>query len=180
MMIRSQLMAADEAEAETTNEREQPDLPIDPRTIAVWRWSTSLGFAPPAAILLVVATIVTFVGNPIAIALWSAWTLLLMVAVVVVWLYPPACYRHQRYRVDGTGITIRQGVFWRTQSHLPQVRIQHTDVSQGPLQRRYGVATLKLYTAGSRFTRTELPGLEYSDAVALRDRLRREGYGDAL
>ena len=71
-------------------------------------------------------------------------------------------------------------MFWRTQSALPRVRIQHTDVSQGPLQRRYGVATLKLYTAGSRFTRTDLPGIEYADAVALRDRLQREGYGDAL
>jgi hypothetical protein len=177
MMLGSWHMAA--AETEATSPHEQPDLPVDPRTIAVWRWTTSFAFAPPAAVLLAVATIVTFVGGPIAIALWIVWTLLLMLAPVVVWLYPPACYRHLRYRVDGTGITIRQGVVWRNQSHLPQVRIQHTDVSQGPLQRRYGVATLKLYTAGSRFTCTELPGLEYSEAVALRDRLQREGCGDA-
>lgn len=169
-----------DAEVETTSPPELPDRPVDPRTIAVWRWSTLIGFAPPAAVLPVVATIVTILGSPIALVLWFAWMLLLLLAVVVVWLYPPACYRHLRYRIDGTGITIRQGVFWRTQSHLPQARIQHTDVSQGPLQRSYGVATLKLYTAGSRFTRTELPGLEYSDAVALRDRLQREGHGDDL
>ena len=54
---------------------------------------------------------------------------------------------------------------------VPHERTQSLAVSQGPLQRRYGVATLKLYTAGSRFTRTELPGLEYAEAVALRDRL---------
>jgi membrane protein YdbS with pleckstrin-like domain len=98
----------------------------------------------------------------------------------VVWRYPPARYRHLRYRIDDVAITIQDGVFWRTQSALPRVRIQHTDVSQGPLQRRYGVATLKLYTAGSRFTRTELPGLEHATAVALRDRLQRQISGDAV
>lgn len=173
-------MAAAEPEPEITSPHEQPDLPVDPRTIAVWRWGTLLAFMPPVAILLVATTIVTFAGIPFALAFWVAWMLLLMAAGVVVWLYPPTSYRYQRYRVDGTGITIRQGVFWRTQSHLPQARIQHTDVSQSPLQRRYGVATLKLYTAGSRFTRTKLPGLDYSDAVALRDRLQREGHGDDL
>jgi membrane protein YdbS with pleckstrin-like domain len=48
------------------------------------------------------------------------------------------------------------------------------------LERRYGVATLKLYPAGSRFTRTELPGLEYAAAVALRDHLQQQGRGDAV
>jgi membrane protein YdbS with pleckstrin-like domain len=97
-----------------------------------------------------------------------------------VWKYPPARNRHLRYRLDDVGITIRAGVFWRTWSALPRVRIQHTDVAQGPLQRRYGVATLKLYTAGSRFTRIELPGLEHGVAIALRDELQRQAGDDAV
>jgi uncharacterized protein len=169
-----------DAEPEITSPHEAPDEQVDPRTIAVWRWSTSLAFLPPAVVVPVVATLLTIAGSPVALALWLAWVLLLVLAGGVVWLYPPASFRHLAYRVDSSGITIREGVFWRTQSHLPRRRIQHTDVSQGPLQRRYGVATLKLYTAGSRFTRTELPGLEYADAVALRDRLQREGTGDGL
>lgn len=169
-----------DAATEVSNPSEAPDLPVDPRTIAVWRWSMALTFLPPAAGLLVIAVIVTVVGSPVTLVLWLAWMLGLMLVVLGIWLYPPASYRHQRYRVDGSGITIRQGVFWRTLSHLPRVRIQHTDVAQGPLQRRFGVATLKLYTAGSRFTCTELPGLEFATAVALRDQLQREGPGDAI
>ena len=108
------------------------------------------------------------------------WTLLLAAVAAYVWKYPPARHRHLRYRIDDVGITIRDGVFWRTWSALPRVRIQHTDVSQGPLQRRYGVAELKLYTAGSRFTRIDLPGLEHAVALALRDELQRHANDDAV
>jgi membrane protein YdbS with pleckstrin-like domain len=122
----------------------------------------------------------TVARSPAAIALWIGWVLLLAAAAAYVWVYPPARHRHLRYRVDDVGITIRDGVFWRAWSALPRVRIQHTDVSQGPLQRRYGVAELKLYTAGSRFTRIDLPGLEHAVALALRDELQRHVSDDAV
>ena len=87
-------------------------------------------------------------------------------------------YRHLRYAVDEAGIAIESGVLWRSRVSLPRVRIQHTDVSQGPLQRHYGVGTLKLYTAGSRFTRIELPGLAHDEAETLRNALLARG-GDS-
>jgi uncharacterized protein len=154
--------------------------PVDPRAIIVWRFTTALGFAPPLAAVSIAAIATTAAQSPAAIAFWIAWPLLLSTVIVAVWRYPPARYRHLRYCIDDAGITIRDGVFWRTQSVLPRLRIQHTDVSQGPLQRRYGIATLKLYTAGSRFTRIELPGLEHAVAVSLGDRLQRQTHDDAV
>jgi membrane protein YdbS with pleckstrin-like domain len=156
------------------------DQRVDPRAIAVWRIATALAFVPPFAAVSIVAIATTAARLPVAIAFLIAWLLLLAVGVAVVWRYPPARHRHLSYRIDDAGITIRDGVFWRTRSALPRMRIQHTDVSQGPLQRRYGVATLKLYTAGSRFTRIELPGLEHAVAVALGDRLQRQASDDAV
>ena len=156
------------------------DQPVDPRTIAVWRWATALPFIPILTVASFATVAATVAGAPAAKVLWIALPLLFTMVATAVWRYPPARYRHLRYRLDEVAITIQDGVFWRTQSALPRVRIQHTDVSQGPLQRRYGVATLKLYTAGSRFTRTELPGLEHAVAVALRDQLQRQISGDAV
>ena len=156
------------------------DLSVDPRAVPVWRWSAAMACAP-----VVVAASVFVLGaaaarSPAASALSVGWALLLAALAAYVWKYPPARHRHLRYRVDEAGITIRDGVFWRTWSALPRVRIQHTDVSQGPLQRRYGVAELKLYTAGSRFTRIDLPGLEEGEAMALRDELQRHTNDDAV
>jgi membrane protein YdbS with pleckstrin-like domain len=156
------------------------DRSVDVRTIHAWRWSAAMAWIPPIGAALVPVIGATAARAPAAIGLWIAWALLVTAAAAYTWKYPPARYRHLRYRIDETGITIRDGVVWRTWSALPRVRIQHTDVYQGPLQRRYGVADLKLYTAGSRYTRIVLPGLEHAAALALRDELQRGASEDAV
>jgi len=153
---------------------------VDPRTVAVWRWAALIASIPIAAVAAVFTISMLVAGGPLANVVWMAYPLLLAALVLNAWWYPAARYRRLRYRLDDVGITITDGIVWRTESALPRIRIQHTDISQGPLQRRYGVATLKLYTAGSRFTKIELPGLEYGDAVLLRDRLRQAAEGDAV
>jgi len=172
--------AAADTDAQTAGTETQLDRSVDPRAVPVWRWSAAMTFAPVVIAASVFVLAATVAGSPAAIALWIGWALLLAAAAAYVWAYPPARHRHLRYRVDDVGITIRDGVFWRAWSALPRVRIQHTDVSQGPLQRRYGVAELKLYTAGSRFTRIDLPGLEHAVALALRDELQRHVSDDAV
>lgn len=156
------------------------DRAVDPRTVAVWRWVALIGAVPIAAAAAVFTISMLIAGGPVSDVLWIAYPVLLVALGLHAWWYPAARYRRLRYRLDPIGITITDGILWRTQSSLARVRIQHTDISQGPLQRRYGVATLKLYTAGSRFTKIELPGLAYDDAVQLRDRLLEAGEGDAV
>ena len=173
-------MAAADTDADIGGTEIELAQPVDPRAIAVWRWATAVAFIPAIAAVSIAAIATTAARAPAAIAFWIVWPLLLGVAAGIVWKYPPARYRHLRYHVDAAGITIRDGVFWRTWSAVPRLRIQHTDVFQGPLQRRYGVATLKLYTAGSRFTRIELPGLEHTVAMGLRDELQRQANDDAV
>lgn len=146
---------------------------VDRRAVAVWRWTALASALPPAAAVIGL-TAAAPVGTAVAAAFWPALAVAAGLLVFAVVWYPPARYRRLAYRVDETGIRIRDGVFWRSHASLARARIQHTDVSQGPLQRRYGVATLKLYTAGSRFTRIQLPGVEHDQAVALRDRLQRD------
>jgi membrane protein YdbS with pleckstrin-like domain len=173
-------MGSADTDAASAGPEVEPDKSVDPRVIPAWRWSAAMVFAPVviAASFLVVGSAAA--RSPVALALLLAWALLLAATVGYVWKYPPARYRHLRYRVDDVGITIRDGVFWRAWSALPRVRIQHTDVSQGPLQRRLGVADLKLYTAGSRYTCIVLPGLEHAVALALRDELQRRDDHDAV
>jgi membrane protein YdbS with pleckstrin-like domain len=89
-------------------------------------------------------------------------------------------YRHASYRVDELGIEIRRGVFWRTVVNVPRSRVQHTDVSQGPLERRYGLGTLAIYTAGTDHARVGLAGLEHGRALAIRSHLLPAGGGDAV
>jgi membrane protein YdbS with pleckstrin-like domain len=172
--------AAADTGAQTAGTEIELDRAVDARAVPVWRWSAAMTCTPAVIAASVFVIVATVASSPAAIVVWIGWTLLLAAVAAYVWKYPPARHRHLRYRIDDVGITIRDGVFWRTWSALPRVRIQHTDVSQGPLQRRYGVAELKLYTAGSRFTRIDLPGLEHAVALALRDELQRHANDDAV
>jgi len=80
-------------------------------------------------------------------------------------------HRYTSYRVGDEGIEIRRGVIWRTVVSIPGSRVQHTDVSRGPLQRRFEVAALIIHTAGTTGAIVELSGLEYRAALEIRDLL---------
>lgn len=141
---------------------------IDRATIHVWRWQWTIA-------TLLIAAAAAVVLFPLPHSPWiAAPVMLVLFGALLAWQWPAIYYENLRYGVDATGIVIQRGVLWRSHIALPRVRIQHTDVSQGPLQRRYGVGTLKLYTAGSRHTMIELPGLAHHDAIALRDALLAE------
>ena len=87
------------------------------------------------------------------------------------WCYigPAWRYRHTRYRVDYLGLTIRRGVYWHSVTSVPKSRVQHIDVLQGPVQRRFALATLVVHTAGTHSASVSLSGLSHADALPLRD-----------
>lgn len=143
---------------------------VDIKAVSVWRWQ-AVGFVLVPCIPLIAAASNRGI-------LWSVLVLYAVLAISIVWKFPAAYYRSLAYGVDDHGITIDRGIFWRSRIALPRIRVQHSDVSQGPLERRYGVATLKLYTAGSHHTKIELSGLTHGDAMALRDVLVARG-GDS-
>ncbi len=96
------------------------------------------------------------------------------------YVWPPVEYRHTSYELDADGIEIRSGVVWRNITSVPRSRVQHIDVSQGPLERSFGLGRLVIFTAGTHHSRVELPGLDYAVAFALRNRLLPHGADDAI
>ena len=128
------------------------------------------------ALVLSMALVIVFLA---ADSLSQAGRLLCAGAVVVViaasgalaWSWPAAVHAHTTYRNGGAGLEIRRGVWWRRMVHVPRSRIQHTDVSQGPLERRFGLATLHVFTAGTANAEVALAGLAHEDATAIRDEL---------
>jgi len=160
------------------------DHSLDPRVIPVQRITGGLFTAATSLGSLVVIGIVLMVGDDI-----PAWarTLLPVVWLVILALrawhayrWPAISYRHTSYRVDGNGIEIRRGVYWRVVINVPRSRVQHIDVSQGPIERRYGLGTLVLYTAGTDHAKVELGGLEHGRALRIREHLLPGGADDAV
>ncbi len=154
---------------------------LDPRYVDLGRLIGRILSAIAAPSLLAGSTVL---GLAFALPLWAVACLIGVAAAVACLLFvfldrwPAVEHRHAAYRLDGTGIEIREGVVWRRTVSVPRSRVQHTDVSQGPIERRYGLATLTVHTAGTEEARVALPGLEHRTALAIRDHLVAAGGGD--
>ena len=155
---------------------------LDPRFIALQRLRNSI-----AAGVLMVASLIGLVALWVAIGRWTAglvlvplWLVLNGLAVWQLRRWPDISYRHSSYRLDEAGIEIRKGAYWRAITNVPRSRIQHTDVSQGPLERRFGLGTLVIHTAGTMNAKVTLAGLEHGTARRIRTCLIPDGGSDAI
>lgn len=102
----------------------------------------------------------------VAGALWLAF-------VARAWIWPRLVFARTRYRLSGAALEIRRGVLFHSWNAVPRSRVQHTDVACGPIQRRFGVATLLVHTAGTSNATIGLSGVSQRTAEALRDELMR-------
>lgn len=155
---------------------------FDPRWIDLQRtqgWLFTAAIAPVSLFGVTAGWIAT--GEPLlGVVFLPLWALAIAAIAWHLRRWPAIAYRVASYRVDGLGLEVKRGVFWRTVTHIPRSRVQHTDVSQGPLERRYGLGTLMVYTAGTAHSKVTVPGLDYAVAQAIRENLLPRDGGDAV
>ena len=80
-------------------------------------------------------------------------------------------FRYTRWQLDDDGLRVRRGRFWRSETLVPRARVQHLDIERGPIERRFGLATLVVHTAGTRLNALRQPGFDEDSAMRLRDAL---------
>lgn len=87
-------------------------------------------------------------------------------------------YRAWSYEERDEDLVVSRGVMFRRQSVVPYGRMQFVDVTAGPIERAFRLATVKLHTA-SPASDARIPGLERDEAARLRDRLASLGEAKA-
>jgi membrane protein YdbS with pleckstrin-like domain len=88
------------------------------------------------------------------------------------WLYASRAYEaFSAILIEGEGVLVSTGVWWRAEKMVPISRLQHIDVNQGPLDRRWSMARLTLHTAGTHDRGTSIYGMPVDDAHAVRNML---------
>ena len=152
------------------NGDDQPNMtPLHRGQLSVLR----VGAAAFACFLLIPVLVADFGWRPLetlapGIASVAAALLLLAWAILI----PRRRYRSWGYRLDEDELHVQSGLWVRTRTIVPFARVQHIDVMQGPLERRFGVGTLILHTAGTRNSAVALPGLGFEEAGRIRDIIR--------
>ena len=94
-------------------------------------------------------------GQLIAGILSSIWLLWATISFVLV----KKGYKIRGYILREKDIIHRQGVIFRSQTTIPFNRVQHCEISQGPIQRLFNLYTLQIFTAGGSNSDLSIPGL---------------------
>jgi hypothetical protein len=71
-------------------------------------------------------------------------------------------------------LLVRRGIMFRRLSIIPYGRMQYVDVTSGPFERAFGLATVRMYTAAAA-SDARIPGLSADEAGRLRDQLTQLG-----
>ena len=148
--------------------RAEPAERLDPRAKTLWRLTGALGALPLLAggafaswVLLRVAGVPLLLG---ILPFLAAFLLFAALASVV----PDLRWRRWRYEIRDDEVDLQRGILWIRRTLVPLARIQHVDTQSGPLQRRFGLATVVFYTAAGA---NQIPELSAPVAAGARDRI---------
>ena len=148
--------------------RPPPREHLDPRARTLWRLSALFQTVPmmlftlaAVALLVWIDRVPLWVAVAVAVALFS-------LAAFIVWTVPGLVWGRWRYEIGETEVDLQHGWLTVTRTLIPMTRVQHVDTRRGPLQRRFGLASVVLFTAAGA---SEIPALADAVADAARDRI---------
>ncbi len=101
-----------------------------------------------------------------------------LAAAVVTGVFLHRKYRSWAYREREEDMLVSRGVLIRRVSVVPYGRMQFVEVTAGPIERWFKLATVQLHTAAAA-SNARIPGLEREEAARLRDRLATLGEAKA-
>ena len=96
-----------------------------------------------------------------------------LVGLAAVVILPNKRYRRLGYALHPNLLQVVRGWLFHTDTIVPLIRVQHIDVTRGPLDKSFGTATLVVHTAGTHNSIVTLPGLAPDRAAAIRDEIRQ-------
>ncbi|MGW1557666.1 PH domain-containing protein [Streptomyces sp. NPDC002144] len=105
---------------------------------------------------------------------WAAFALLPLALTAWGWVLLGRNWRSWRYAERADDLLISRGVLWREETVVPYGRMQLVEVTSGPVERHFGLASVQLHTAAAA-TDATIPGLDPAEAERLRDRLTELG-----
>lgn len=138
----------------------------------VSRKSMYIGNAISFAIVAVIVGAIWFYvsGHPVDFAPIAriACSAVIIVSAIYSLVEPQVIYRRYRYRIDDEKVDIRKGVVFITHQMVPIERIHQVDVTEGPVNRMFGLANVHITTAGGT---VEIQWLQREVAEDIADKL---------
>ena len=132
------------------------------------------GLAPRARWRLFRLLALTWLLPSLPVAAWFMqwWAPVIVLPVLpLLWLHAHLYVRHTGWALTENFVAVRRGWLTRRITIAPRNRIQSVHVAESPFDRRYGMASLVIDTAGARVRRLAIPYLGNDTAQELANAL---------
>jgi uncharacterized protein len=143
-----------------------PRNPVDRRAVGWWTTNLLLVVATPVVPLVVLGLLIA----PARFWLLGPAVLIAAAGLVAVPALPRWWFRVHRWEVTDTAVYTRTGWFWQEWRVAPLSRIQTVDTRRGPLEQRFGLATVVVTTASAKGAVT-MSGLDHALAEDIAEQL---------
>lgn len=137
------------------------------------RWVRMVQLALVAVALLGVVLVAVASANGGPVAYFAATGSVIVASDIAAWFLVRRI-RAWGYAERADDLLVRRGVMFRRLSIIPYGRMQYIDVTSGPVERSFGLATVRMYTAAAA-SDARIPGLAAAEASRLRDQLTELG-----
>lgn len=104
---------------------------------------------------------------------WLSWVALMLWAIIFALALRAAFRRYaaEGYALREHDILHKHGVWWKTVTAIPYNRMQHCEISRGPIENLFGLATLRVYTAGGSSSDLSIEGLPLDEAQRVKEHI---------
>ena len=146
-------------------DEERALTPLHPNHVKLLRVQAALMALPVtvAALVLEIAGLLPTGAIIVPVLLSAAWVILRV---------PLRRHAARGYDMGSDRLRVVRGLWFHSDTVVPFGRVQHIDLSQRPLERAFGLATLTVHTAGTHNSSVSLPGLAQADAAAMHEAIR--------
>lgn len=117
--------------------------------------------------ILIPLAIVTFFLPDLAIPYW-VFPVFIIIAILST-IYSRASALAKGFLLRDKDILYKEGVWWQKRTSVSFKRIQHVDLTHGPIERKFELATIKFFTAGGSLADLKVSGLKNAQAESIRN-----------
>jgi len=111
----------------------------------------------------------TFTGNEF----FQQYVIWFVLGASILWLISLILvllgFKKKSYALRERDLVYNEGLIWHSSTVIPFNRVQHCEISQGPIERLFKLAELKIFTAGGSSSDMSVPGLDPATANRLKE-----------
>lgn len=141
---------------------------LDPKVRTVWRFNAVITglFVGGFLVFLEWITMRKVTGYPLPFGLWGVGGLILFGLPGL--LFANLSWKNAKYRLGEDDLAYAKGIFWKTERYVNRARVQHVDITAGPISRMLGLVEVSIHVGTGAASAISISGLPPESAEELK------------